>query len=48
MLKIYNTDLETNQFEEIKEFKKGSWINLTNPSETVIRKVCEGVKIEEE
>ena len=48
MLKIYNTDIETNKFEEIKEFKKGSWINLTNPSESEIRKVCEGVNIEED
>lgn len=48
MLKIYNTDIETNKFEEIKEFKKGSWINLTNPSESEIKKVCEGVNIEED
>ncbi len=48
MVKIYNTDIETNKFEEIKEFKKGSWINLTNPSESEIRKVCEGVNIEED
>ncbi len=48
MVKIYNTDIETNKFEEIKEFKKGSWINLTNPSESEIKKVCEGVNIEED
>ena len=39
MLKIYNTDIETNKMEEIKEFKKGSWINLVNPSEMEIKKV---------
>ena len=48
MLKIYCTDIETNVFEEIKEFKKGSWINLTNPSEAEIKKVCENVKIQED
>ena len=48
MLKIYNTDTETNVFEEIGEFKKGSWINLVNPSEAEIRKLCENVKIEED
>ena len=48
MLKIYNTDIETNQFTEIKEFKKGSWINLVNPSEKDIKKVCENVNIQEE
>ena len=48
MLKIYNTDIETNEFEEIKEFKKGSWISLTNPSEVEIKKVCESINIQED
>lgn len=48
MIKIYHTDVETNAFEEIKEFKKGSWINLTNPSEEEIKRVCENVQIEED
>ncbi len=48
LLRIYNTDLETNEFQEIKEFKKGSWINLVNPSENEIRKVCENINIQED
>ena len=48
MLKIYNTDIETNEFQEIKEFQKGSWINLVNPSEIEIKIVCENVKIQED
>ena len=48
LLKIYNTDLETNEFREIKEFKKGSWINLVNPSENEIKKVCENINIQED
>lgn len=48
MLKIYNTDMETNKIEEIKEFKKGSWISLVSPSEAEIKKVCESIKIREE
>lgn len=48
MLKIHNTDIETNKLEEIKEFKKGSWISLVNPSETEIKKVCENVNIQED
>lgn len=48
MLKIYNTDAETNEFQEIKEFKKGAWINLVNPSEVEIKKVCENIKIQED
>ncbi len=48
MLKIYNTNTETKKIEEIKEFQKGSWISLVNPSETEIKKVCENVKIQED
>ena len=48
MLKIYNTDIDTNKFEEISDFKKGSWINLVNPSESEIKKVCESINIQED
>ena len=48
MLKIYNTNIETGNLEEIKQFIKGSWINLVNPSEAEIKKVCENVQMEEE
>lgn len=48
VLSIYNTNLETNKFEEIKEFKKGAWINLVNPSEEEIKKVCTSLNIEED
>ena len=47
MLKIYNTDIETNKLEEIKEFQKGSWISLVNPSESEIKKVCESINIQD-
>ena len=48
MLKIYKTDIETNKFEEIKEFEKGSWINLVNPTENEIKRVCENLKIQDD
>lgn len=48
MLKIYNTDIETDKVEEIKDFRKGAWINLVNPSESEIKKVCENINIEED
>ena len=48
LLKIYNTDMETNELQEIKEFEKGSWINLVNPSENEIKKVCESINIQED
>ena len=47
LLKIYYTNVETNKLEEIKEFKKGSWINLVNPSESEIKNVCESIQIQE-
>ena len=40
--------METNKLEEIKEFRKGSWINLVNPSENEIKKVCESINIQED
>lgn len=48
LLKIYNTNMETDKTEEIKEFKKGAWINLVNPSENEIKKVCESIQIQED
>lgn len=47
MLKIYKTDMDTNQLNEIKEFEKGSWINMINPSEKEIKKVCQALNIGE-
>ena len=48
LLKIYYTDTENDKIEEIKDFKKGAWINLVNPSESEIKKVCENINIEED
>ena len=39
LLKIYKTAEETNKMEEIKEFQKGSWVNLVNPSENEIKNI---------
>ena len=48
MIKIYKTDIETNKFSEIKEFEKGSWINLVNPTDIEIKNVCDNLKIQED
>ena len=48
MIKIYNTDVETNKTIEIDEIKKGCWINLVSPTDAEIKKVCKSVKIEED
>lgn len=48
MLSIYNTDLKTDKFEKIKEFRPGSWISLVNPTQEEIETVCTNLKIEDE
>lgn len=48
MLKMYNTNMETNITEETKEFRKGNWINLVAPTETEIKKVCKNIHIQED
>ncbi len=48
MIKIYDTDVETNKTIEIDEIKKGCWINLVSPTDAEIKKVCKSVKIEED
>jgi len=48
MIRIYNTNLETEKMEEVKEIKKGVWINLVNPSESEIKRVCTELNIEED
>ena len=48
MIKIYNTDILTDKFEEINEYKEGSWINMISPSEDEIRTVCSNLNIQED
>jgi 23S rRNA (pseudouridine1915-N3)-methyltransferase len=47
MIKIYNSDVKTYKFEEVKEYSKGCWINMVNPSEKEIEMIKnkEGNKI---
>lgn len=48
MLKIYNTNIKTNKLEEVEEFEKGAWVNLVNPSESEIKRVCTEINIDED
>jgi magnesium transporter len=48
MVKIYNTNLETNEFKETDKFEKGSWINMVNPTEKEINEVCKNTKINDQ
>lgn len=48
MLNIYYTDIKTNKFEKIENFRTGCWINLINPNEEEIKRVCLELNIEED
>lgn len=48
MLKMYNTNLQTNKTEETQEYKKGNWISMVAPTEDEIKKVCKKLNIQEE
>ncbi len=48
MINIYNTDIQTNKFEELKEIKKGAWINMISPSDEEIKSICSELKINED
>lgn len=45
MIRMYRTDMETNKMEKVKDIKRGTWINLINPSENEIKYVCEQTQI---
>lgn len=45
MFKIYNTDLQTNEFKQIQELKKGSWINMVAPDKDEIEEICKKLQI---
>ena len=48
MIKIYNTDVETNKTAEEEKIKKGCWINMVSPSEKEIKRVCDETKISDD
>lgn len=53
MVKIYNTNIETNALEELSDFekseiRKGSWISMVNPSKEEVEKIAQKVNINQE
>ena len=48
MVKMYNTSLETNITNVVKEFQRGNWINMINPTENEIENVCRNLGIEQD
>lgn len=48
MIRMYNTNIETNITTETTKFQKGNWINMVCPTEEEIINVCNGVGIEQD
>ncbi len=48
MIRMYHTDMETNVMQEVTDFRRGTWINLINPTENEIQYVCENIHIKED
>lgn len=48
MIKMYNTDINTNITEESKDLKKGNWINMISPTEEEIQRVCAALQIKQD
>ena len=48
MIKMYNTDIDTNITTELAEIKKGNWINMINPTEEEINFICENLNINQD
>jgi magnesium transporter len=48
MVKIYNSDIETNQLKVVDKIEKGCWINMVNPTAQEIKEICQKTKIAED
>ena len=48
MINIYNTNTSNGELEEIQEIRKGCWINLENPTQEEISKLCKEINIEQD
>ena len=46
MMKVYKTDIETGKFRKTNIIEKGVWINLVNPTDKEIEKVCTSINLE--
>ena len=48
MIKMYNTEINTDITEETKDLKKGNWINMISPTEEEIQRVCAALQIKQD
>ena len=48
MVKMYRTDMITNQFQEVNTIERGTWVNMINPTEEEICTICDNMKIQQD
>ena len=48
MIKLYNTDIQTNKLESVDTYNRGTWIHMVDPSDDEIKEVCNNVNIKED
>lgn len=48
MIRMYRTDMETNKMEKVKDLKRGTWINLINPTDNEIEYICQEINIKDD
>jgi magnesium transporter len=48
MIKLYRTNEQTNELQAVEDLKRGTWINLVNPSEKEIKEICEKINIDDQ
>lgn len=48
MVKVYNSNVETNQLKVVEKIEKGCWISMINPTDQEIKEVCKKTKIAED
>lgn len=48
MVKVYNSNIETNQLKVVEKIEKGCWISMINPTDQEIKEVCKKTKIAED
>lgn len=48
MVKVYNSNIETNQLKVVEKIEKGCWISMIKPTDQEIKEVCKKTKIAED
>ena len=48
MIRLYNTDMQTNKLENVGTYTRGTWIHMVDPSDNEIKEVCQNINIKED